>query len=110
MIDPQIRVGIAGLGKMGLVHAGILNGWRGSRVVAAADPSKWARAALGELTGSVEIFTDAEDKIRAAELHALAPAAKLMQRATRAAEQLAKRVPDESHPVALSIAQRKPKY
>ena len=71
MIDSQIRVGIAGLGKMGLVHAGILNGLLGSRVVAAADPSKWARSALGELTGSVEMFTDAEDMIRSAELDAV---------------------------------------
>jgi len=54
-----IRIGVAGLGKMGLLHAAVFNSIEGCQVVAASDPSVALRSALGGLQDHIEIKSDA---------------------------------------------------
>jgi predicted dehydrogenase len=66
-----LRVGIAGLGKMGLLHAAICNSLSGSRVVAVADPAPLPRQSLAEMNPAIQAFTDVSDMLERVPLDAL---------------------------------------
>jgi len=66
-----IRVGVAGLGEMGLLHGAIFNSLRGSRLAAVADPSTIARNALAEMRSSARAYSDANEMIESGEVDAV---------------------------------------
>lgn len=51
-----LEVGVVGLGKMGVLHAAVLNALEGSRVVAVAEPSRTVRDALAAYNPAVRAF------------------------------------------------------
>ncbi len=51
-----LRIGIIGLGRMGLMHAAIFNSLPNSTVVAAVDPSMFPAKPLGSLNPSIKIY------------------------------------------------------
>ena len=71
MESSDIRVGVVGLGKMGLLHASIFNSLEGSRVAAVAEPSALARNALSGLNSSIQVFRGVEEMLDGAELGAV---------------------------------------
>lgn len=58
-----LRVGVVGLGKMGLLHAAICNSLTGSQVVAVADPAALPRESLGEMNPGIQGFADATEML-----------------------------------------------
>lgn len=54
----MIRVGVAGLGRMGLLHAATVNAFPDAQWVAAAEPSGFIRRAVGSVKGDVHIHAD----------------------------------------------------
>lgn len=69
--NSELRVGVAGLGKMGLLHASVLNSLEGSRVVAAADPSPLMGNAIGEINQSIKTFQSVEEMLEKVPMDAL---------------------------------------
>ncbi|MEK7872569.1 MAG: Gfo/Idh/MocA family oxidoreductase [Chloroflexota bacterium] len=65
------RIGVVGLGKMGLMHASIFNGLSASQVVAVAEPAAVTRNAFKELNSPVRFYDDAEGMLRAEKLDAV---------------------------------------
>lgn len=63
-----IRVGVAGLGKMGLLHAAIFNGLPESRVVAVAESTLLPRETLTKFNPSILMFPDVNAMLGACEL------------------------------------------
>lgn len=64
----ELRVGMVGMGKMGLLHAGILNSLSNVRVKAVADTEKLVTRFLKENMPKIEVFNDYEKMIRNSEL------------------------------------------
>jgi predicted dehydrogenase len=67
----DIRVAVIGLGKLGLLHAGLANGLPGSRLVAVADPSSTALAAVGAHRPDVRTYSNHRELLAAGELDAV---------------------------------------
>ena len=63
----MIRVGIAGLGKMGISHCGIVNTHSLAKVVAVCDTSSFVLEAFKKYT-EMQCFTDYEKMINTASL------------------------------------------
>jgi len=66
-----LRIGLVGLGKMGLLHGAIFNGLPESEVVAVAEPEGLARNALMEMIPHIRAFADVEEMFDGAELDAV---------------------------------------
>lgn len=66
----MVKVGIIGLGKMGLSHYSIINAHPGVEVVGVCDSSGYVLDILGKYTG-VKTFTDYEKMLDAAEVEAV---------------------------------------
>jgi predicted dehydrogenase len=66
-----LRIGVAGLGKMGLLHAATFNSLCGCQVVAAADPGPLVRSALAEMMPQVRAFADVDEMLEAGGLDAV---------------------------------------
>jgi predicted dehydrogenase len=66
----RLRVAIVGLGKMGLVHAGILNVIPDVKIVAVCEKNKFIRRFSKKILAEVEIFSDFE-KMAALNLDAI---------------------------------------
>ena len=56
----MLKIGIIGLGRMGLMHAALFNSLSDSKVVAVADPSHFPSKPLGIINPSIKVFQDAE--------------------------------------------------
>jgi predicted dehydrogenase len=69
--DTELRIGIIGLGRMGLMHAALLNSLEGSKVIAASDPSNFPSGPLGIINPSIKIFRDAKRMLEETELDAV---------------------------------------
>ena len=65
------RIGIAGLGKMGLLHAAIFNSLSHSCVVAIADPSDLPRAVLSKFNAAMHLFPSIEQMLDSCPLDAV---------------------------------------
>src|SRR5688572_26097270 len=68
----EIRVAVIGLGKLGLLHAGLANGLPGSRLVAVADPSSTALAAVSAHRPDIRTHSNHHDLLAAGEIDAVA--------------------------------------
>ena len=66
----KIRLGIAGLGKMGLSHLALINAHPGIEVAAACDGLKYLTSNLGRFTG-LTCYNDYYDMLDAAQLDAV---------------------------------------
>jgi predicted dehydrogenase len=66
-----INVGIIGLGKMGLLHAGIFNALENSKVTAIAEKNKFIVSALKNHIPKINMYTDYEKMFRKEDLDAL---------------------------------------
>jgi predicted dehydrogenase len=71
MVSSPLRVGIVGLGKMGLLHAAIFHSLADSCVVAVADPAPFPRDSLAEMQPPIRIYTEAEDMLASVALDAV---------------------------------------
>jgi len=103
---PEIRMGIVGVGKMGLLHAAIFNGLPGSRVVAVADPSPLVRNTFASVNASVHAYPDAETMLSAGEVNAVVIATPVADHVPVALECVRRRIPFfVEKPLAASAAQ-----
>ncbi len=57
------NIGIIGLGRMGLMHASLINSLPNSKVAAVSDPSDFPAKSLGTINPSIKVFSDAEEMI-----------------------------------------------
>lgn len=64
----KLRMGVIGLGRMGLMHAGVFNSLEKSKVIAVSDPSKFPAKPLGEINPSIRVYKDAEEMVNNEEL------------------------------------------
>jgi len=62
--ESGVRIGVVGLGKMGLMHASIFNGLSGSRVVAVAEPTAVMRRAFKEMQSPVSFYDNVEGMLQ----------------------------------------------
>jgi predicted dehydrogenase len=67
----DLRIGIIGLGRMGMMHGALLNSLDGCALVAAADPSRFPAAHLAKLNPQIAIFKDAGKMLDRSELDAV---------------------------------------
>lgn len=67
----MINIGIIGLGKMGLLHAGIFNALENSKVTAIAEKNKLIVSALKNHLPKINMHTDYEKMLRKEDLDAL---------------------------------------
>jgi len=101
-----LRVGVAGLGKMGLLHAAIFNGLPGSQVVAAADSTATLRNAIGEINPDLQMFSDSIEMLNKASLDAVVIATPVADHIPTALECVKKKIPFlMEKPLATSASQ-----
>jgi len=60
----MVRVGIVGFGKMGLLHASILNAFKDTEVIAVAEPLKLMHPALERFQPNLKLYHDYRDMLR----------------------------------------------
>lgn len=71
MTEKKVRMGIIGLGRMGLMHAAIFNSLKDSTVVAVSDPNTFPAKPLGVLNNAIQVFKDAEEMLNKVKLDGL---------------------------------------
>lgn len=54
----MVRVGVIGLGKMGLLHASTINAFHDATFVSASEPSNFIRKGIGSLKSNVTMYSD----------------------------------------------------
>ena len=60
MKQDKLNVGIVGLGRMGLMHAAIINSLPNSQVVAVADPSIFPSKPLSMLNPKIRVYKNVD--------------------------------------------------
>ncbi len=70
-IKPMLKIGVIGLGRMGLMHSAVFNSLDHSRLVAVTDPSKFPAKILGDINKSIKVYKDAAEMINTEELDAV---------------------------------------
>ncbi|MBL4888934.1 MAG: Gfo/Idh/MocA family oxidoreductase [Candidatus Lindowbacteria bacterium] len=65
-----MRVGIIGFGKMGMLHAGIVNAMADHEVVAIAEPAKLIGSTIGLLQPNIKVYEDYKKMLDEAQLDA----------------------------------------
>ena len=66
----EMKVGIIGMGKMGVLHAAILNSLSSTRVIAVADTEKFVTGFLSNLSG-IHVYNDYKKMLENSELDAV---------------------------------------
>ncbi|RMH57748.1 MAG: gfo/Idh/MocA family oxidoreductase [Candidatus Hydrogenedentota bacterium] len=66
----DLRIGIIGFGKMGMLHGGIVNGLEGSTLAAVAEPSDLVARALKTLKPDVRVYSDYREMLKKEDLDA----------------------------------------
>lgn len=74
----KLKIGIIGLGRMGLMHAALFNSLNESEIVAVSDPSNFPSKALGTINPSIKVFTNAEEMLNNVELNGVLIASPVM--------------------------------
>ena len=64
----MFKIGIIGFGKMGLLHAGILNAFEDSKVIAGADPSDFTLSSLKRFKPDINLYNDHRKMLEAEKL------------------------------------------
>lgn len=70
-MDRALKVGVAGFGKMGLLHAGIVGALDESVLVAVADPNRTLTNAFRQLGGRVAVYADFDEMLEREPLDAV---------------------------------------
>ncbi len=60
----MLKVGIVGFGKMGLLHASILNAFEDAQVVAVVEPLKFIRGALQRFQPNLKVYQNHRDMLK----------------------------------------------
>ena len=98
-----------GLGKMGLLHAGILNSLPGSRVVAIAETSSFARDTFAQLESEIHLFPDIDSMLDSSRLDAVVIATPVVDHTPAAIKCTERELPFlVEKPLAVSVAQANP--
>mgnify|MGYP000356632394 CR=1 FL=1 len=63
-----MRIGIIGLGKMGMLHAAIVNSLPEAELVAIAEPTEFIKSALQVLTPDIQVYQDYREMITKSDL------------------------------------------
>lgn len=101
-----LDVGVVGLGKMGLLHAAIMNRLPGSRVVAAVEPNSMVRQFLSNLHPAIRIFPALEEMLREVRLDAVVIATPVSDHVPAALQCVERRLPFfMEKPLAVSVRQ-----
>ena len=101
-----IRVGVVGLGKMGLLHAAILNSLPESRIVAVAESSALPREALARFNPAIKMYPRVEAMLEDCELDAVVIATPVADHVPSATSCIRSRKPFLiEKPLAVSAAQ-----
>ncbi len=67
-ISNPLKIGVIGLGRMGLMHTALLNSLSGSKIVAVSDPSNFPSKPLGIINPSIKVYNSAEKMLENSEL------------------------------------------
>jgi len=67
----RLRIGVIGLGRMGLMHSAVFNSLPESKLVAVMDPSKFPSKQLGALNPAIKVFHNIDDMLDGVELDAV---------------------------------------
>lgn len=59
--NSKLKIGIIGLGRMGLMHAALFNNLNESQVIAISDPSNFPSKPLGIINPSIKVFHKTEE-------------------------------------------------
>lgn len=92
-IDNKLRIGVIGLGRMGLMHSGIFNSLPESKLVAVMDPSNFPSKQLGVINTSIRIFDNVEDMFNNIELDAVLIASPVSSHVANALQCIERKVP-----------------
>ena len=68
LADETIKIGVIGLGRMGLMHAALFNSLPESKLTAVADPSKFPALQLGQVNPSISVYQDGIEMLEKEEL------------------------------------------
>ena len=69
--DKKLRIGVIGLGRMGLMHSALFNSLPESKLVAVMDTSKFPSKQLGALNPAIKVFNDVDEMLDKVELDAV---------------------------------------
>ncbi len=105
----DLRVGVAGLGKMGLLHAAVFNSLPGSKVVAVADPTPALRDGIAQYNPSLQPFDSLNTMLERTALDAVVIASPVAYHVEAGLACVARGVPFfMEKPLATSAAQAAP--
>ena len=68
LADETIKIGVIGLGRMGLMHAALFNSFEESKLVAVADPSKFPASQLKQVNPLIKVYRDGDELLEKEEL------------------------------------------
>jgi predicted dehydrogenase len=103
--DP-IRIGVAGLGKMGMLHAAVFNSLPGSRLTAIAEVARLQRDVLTQYNHTVQTYADPIAMLDSGEVDALVIATPVGSHVPLAVSSIQRGIPFfMEKPLALTAAQ-----
>ena len=109
MEGKKLKIGIIGLGRMGLVHAAILNSLPESEVVAVVDPSLFPAKPLSIMNPKIKVYKSIEKMLKKVKVDGVVIASPVGFHIENARECVRNNVPFlMEKPLSLSAAQAKP--
>ena len=109
MEGKKLKIGIIGLGRMGLVHAAILNSLPESEVVAVVDPSLFPAKPLSIMNPKIKVYKSIEKMLKKVDIDGVVIASPVGFHIENARECVRNKVPFlMEKPLSLSAAQAKP--
>jgi predicted dehydrogenase len=91
--DYKIKIGVIGLGRMGLMHSALFNSLPDSKLVAVMDPAKFPSKQLGELNPAIKVFNDIDKMFEEVELDAVLIASPVSSHVQNALKCIEKGIP-----------------
>lgn len=101
-----LRIGVVGLGKMGMLHAAIFNALPGSRLAAVAEVSRLHRDVLAQYNPTVRTYADPGEMLDSGQVDALVIATPVSSHVPLAVSSIERGIPFfMEKPLALTAAQ-----
>ncbi len=108
-MSSPLRIGVAGLGKMGLLHAAIFNQIPGATLAAVAEPSNLIRNTIAQYNPAIAAFASLDDMLAGATLNAVVIATPVAHHVPMALQCVQHHLPVFiEKPLAISAAQAAP--
>jgi len=63
-MEKLLDIGIIGMGKMGMLHAGIVNSLKESKLIAVADPSTFVKSTFNSLKPEINFYSDYKEMLK----------------------------------------------